>query len=92
MLEVHLNNPAHQSGFVDSSGITLYHTSELRPYDVGILEIGLEYTDKMAIPPRQPAFDLTGYCISECTRVVSGLFRDTFRVCNRQSVLDGDRG
>ncbi|KAG0423362.1 hypothetical protein HPB47_000878 [Ixodes persulcatus] len=69
MLEVHLNNPAHQSGFVDSSGITLYHTSELRPYDVGILEIGLEYTDKMAIPPRQPAFDLTGYCISECTRV-----------------------
>lgn len=69
MLEVHLNNPSLRSDYVDSSGITLYYTSELRPYDVGILEIGLEYTDKMAIPPRQPGFDLVGFCISECTRV-----------------------
>lgn len=56
---------------VDSSGMQIHYTDQLRNYDIGILEVGLEYTDKMAIPPGQEAFDLTGYCISECTRAVS---------------------
>ncbi|RWS14424.1 Dopamine beta-hydroxylase-like protein, partial [Dinothrombium tinctorium] len=68
MLEVHYNNPELKSGIVDSSGIRLYYTPSLRQNDVGILEIGLEYTDKNSIPPRQKAFDLAGYCVSECTR------------------------
>ena len=46
-------------------------TSQLRPYDAGIMELGLEYTNKMAIPPHQEKFLLTGYCIEECTAVVS---------------------
>lgn len=55
---------------VDSSGVRIHYTDRLRENDIGILEVGLEYTDKMAIPPGQEAFDLTGYCISECTRAV----------------------
>ena len=35
------------------------------------MELGLEYTDKMALPPRLPLWKLVGYCIPECTRVVS---------------------
>ena len=46
-------------------------TSQLRPYDSGIMELGLEYTNKMAIPPHQEMFPLKGYCIEECTAVVS---------------------
>ena len=46
-------------------------TKNLRPYDAGIMELGLVYTDKMAIPPKMESFSLTGYCLPECTAVVS---------------------
>ncbi|UYV66179.1 DBH, partial [Cordylochernes scorpioides] len=69
MLEVHYNNPDHRAGLVDSSGLRIYHTPRLRQHDAGVMELGLEYTDKMAIPPRQPAFFLSGHCVPECTRV-----------------------
>lgn len=45
--------------------------SQLRQFDAGVMELGLEYTDKMAIPPGQVAFPLSGYCIAECTELVS---------------------
>ncbi|XP_050547075.1 dopamine beta-hydroxylase-like [Daktulosphaira vitifoliae] len=67
MLEVHYNNPGLIKGIVDSSGIRLYITPNLRKYDAAVVELGLEYTDKMAIPPNQSDFTLSGYCISECT-------------------------
>lgn len=56
--------------WVDSSGIQIHVSPTLRQLDAGVMELGLEYTDKMAIPPSQPSFALTGYCISECTAVV----------------------
>lgn len=59
------------TGVKDSSGIRFRVTRHLRPYDSGIMELGLEYTNKMAIPPGQSAFTLPGYCISECTSIVS---------------------
>ena len=61
-------------GAYDSSGIRFYVTSHLRLYDAGIMELGLEYTNKMAIPPHQEKFLLTGYCIEECTAVVCALY------------------
>nr|CAD7435261.1 unnamed protein product [Timema monikensis] len=69
MLEIHYNNPEKKSDWVDSTGVRLYISPTLRKYDGGVIELGLEYTDKMAIPPHQPQFTLTGYCISECTAV-----------------------
>lgn len=41
--------------------------------DAGVLELGLEYTDKMVIPPKQPLFSLSGYCVTECTAVVRSM-------------------
>uniref|UniRef100_A0A6A7FUT6 Dopamine beta-hydroxylase-like n=3 Tax=Hirondellea gigas TaxID=1518452 RepID=A0A6A7FUT6_9CRUS len=67
MLEVHYNNPLLYSGRVDSSGMSLLYTSQLRPHDASIMELGLEYSDKMAIPPHSPSFILSGYCVPECT-------------------------
>ena len=46
-------------------------TKNLRPYDAGIMELGLVYTDKMAIPPKMKTFSLSGHCLPECTAVVS---------------------
>lgn len=58
-------------GHVDSSGLRIKMVSQLRQFDAGVMELGLEYTDKMAIPPGQVAFPLSGYCIAECTELVS---------------------
>ncbi|XP_045498203.1 tyramine beta-hydroxylase [Colias croceus] len=69
MLEVHYNNPELKDDWIDSSGIILHLTANRRTYDAAIMELGLEYTDKMAIPGRQEAFPLTGYCIPQCTGV-----------------------
>nr|CAG4651674.1 EOG090X0318 [Triops cancriformis] len=69
MLEIHYNNPAKKDDWEDSSGIRLWYTSKLRRFDAGVMELGLEYTDKMAIPPKQAEFTLTGYCVPECTAV-----------------------
>lgn len=69
MLEIHYNNPDHKSGIIDSSGIRMYYSERLRKHDVGVLEIGLEYSDKNSIPPKELKFDLKGFCVSECTRI-----------------------
>lgn len=69
MLEIHYNNPQMKSDWIDSSGIKLVYTDKLRQNDVGVLEIGLEYIDKNSIPPNEPGFDLSGYCVTECTRI-----------------------
>ncbi|CAH1968308.1 unnamed protein product [Acanthoscelides obtectus] len=67
MLEIHYNNPELRSDIVDSSGIRFHVSSKLKKMDAGVIELGLEYTDKMAIPPGQEQFRLTGYCTSVCT-------------------------
>ena len=70
MQETHYNNPELISNREDSSGLRLYYnTNKLRKYDIGILEIGLEYSAKNSIPPGQSNFDLQGHCVPECTRV-----------------------
>lgn len=68
-IEVHYNNPDEVGGTIDSSGMRIKFVEKLRKYDAAVMELGLEYTDKMAIPPGQLAFPLSGYCIAECTKV-----------------------
>lgn len=67
MLEVHYNNVNQQAGLVDSSGLRFHYSGRLRPFEAGVLEVGLEYTDKNSVPPRMLA-PLAGHCVSECTR------------------------
>ncbi|RLW00370.1 hypothetical protein DV515_00008764 [Chloebia gouldiae] len=72
-LEIHYHNPLVFKGRRDSSGIRLYYTATLRPYDAGIMELGLVYTPVMAIPPGEESFILTGYCTDKCTQLVSAV-------------------
>ncbi|CAO1392504.1 unnamed protein product [Diamesa serratosioi] len=67
-IEVHFNNPDLIAGTVDNSGMRIKYVEKLRKFDAAVMELGLEYTDKMAIPPGQIAFPLSGYCIAECTK------------------------
>ncbi|ENN82717.1 hypothetical protein YQE_00915, partial [Dendroctonus ponderosae] len=82
MLEIHYNNPELKSGVIDSSGVRFYVSDMLKEMDAGVIELGLEYTDKMAIPPGQESFSLTGYCISSCTSV--GLHNEGITVFGSQ--------
>lgn len=50
-LEIHYNNPNTDSGVIDNSGMRIKFVDKLRKYDAAVMELGLEYTDKMAIPP-----------------------------------------
>ncbi|CAI5794030.1 dopamine beta-hydroxylase [Podarcis lilfordi] len=68
-LEIHYHNPLELKGRHDSSGIRLYYTASLRPYNAGIMELGLVYTPVMAIPPGETHFHLTGYCTDKCTQL-----------------------
>ena len=56
-------------GTIDTSGMRIKYVEKLRKFDAAVMELGLEYTDKMAIPPHQLAFPLSGYCIAECTKI-----------------------
>lgn len=67
MLEVHYNNEKMESGRFDHSGMRLHVTNQLRDYDAGIMELGLIYTDRMAIPPQMTEFPLSGHCLPSCT-------------------------
>ncbi|KAJ3307889.1 hypothetical protein HDU76_004290, partial [Blyttiomyces sp. JEL0837] len=39
-LQVHYNNPMHDEGQVDDSGMDFYYTQQLRQHDVGVLTVG----------------------------------------------------
>jgi dopamine beta-monooxygenase len=71
VLEIHYDNQKLRNDIVDSSGIRIYHTApnSLRQYDAGIMEIGLEYNAKNSIPPNMSKFQLTGYCLGQCTNI-----------------------
>lgn len=58
------------SDIIDNSGMAFQYTSKLRKFDAGVLEVGLEYTNRMAIPPHMSDFPLSGYCMPECTERV----------------------
>uniref|UniRef100_A0A8C4R5W3 Dopamine beta-hydroxylase n=1 Tax=Eptatretus burgeri TaxID=7764 RepID=A0A8C4R5W3_EPTBU len=66
-IEIHYNNPLLLDNVSDSSGIRLHVTPQLRKYDAGIMEIGIVYSPRQAIPPSQAVFTLSGYCPSSCT-------------------------
>ncbi|KAF7639406.1 hypothetical protein Mgra_00001078, partial [Meloidogyne graminicola] len=67
MVEIHYNNPSLLSGYKDSSGLKITFTKHLRPFDAGIIELGLIYSDANSIPPLQKSWPLTGFCPTECT-------------------------
>ena len=60
------------SGIVDSSGLKFVYTSQLRQYDVGILETGrVVFPFSHLIPPNAENFVTYGECPSGCIAPVS---------------------
>ncbi len=62
--------PCALEGLLDHSGVRFLVTPKLRRFDAGIMELGLIYSDAMAIPPGQSHFALHGFCLPQCTEQV----------------------
>eukprot|EP00485_Elphidium_margaritaceum_P023517 CAMPEP_0202712258 /NCGR_PEP_ID=MMETSP1385-20130828/36148_1 /ASSEMBLY_ACC=CAM_ASM_000861 /TAXON_ID=933848 /ORGANISM="Elphidium margaritaceum" /LENGTH=656 /DNA_ID=CAMNT_0049372229 /DNA_START=22 /DNA_END=1992 /DNA_ORIENTATION=+ len=43
LMEIHYDNPDELEGIVDSSGLRIYWTEDLREYDAGIFAVGADY-------------------------------------------------
>lgn len=65
MIQYHWNNPAKGGDFTDSSGLKLYYTPNLRPYDMAMFMTGQNF---IQIPPRSHDVMATSDCSSTCTR------------------------
>ncbi|CAH1778942.1 unnamed protein product [Owenia fusiformis] len=64
VIQHHWNNPELRDDYYDSSGMMMYYTPNLRPYDGGIMIIG---QNRMAIPPRVPLYKVTSKISKACT-------------------------
>ncbi|XP_033749716.1 dopamine beta-hydroxylase-like [Pecten maximus] len=73
-MQMHWNNPLGKENYTDSSGMTLFYTPVLRPYNLGNLLIG---ENLFQIPPGE-----TRYVVdSECSSICSAQFmNDTINV------------
>ncbi|XP_066597310.1 MOXD1 homolog 1-like [Prorops nasuta] len=69
MLEVHYNNPDMKQ-VIDSSGVRLHLTSNLREQEAGILVAGVAVTPLHMVPPKQREYATAGYCTPHCTKTM----------------------
>ncbi|XP_020625361.1 DBH-like monooxygenase protein 1 [Orbicella faveolata] len=74
ILEIHYDNPEEKEGLIDSSGMRIYYTKQLRKYDAGILQVGAGVDYTMLIPPRQRNWQTNGFCTKDCSMKA---FKDT---------------
>ncbi|MBN3307113.1 MOXD1 protein, partial [Amia calva] len=66
LMEVHYDNPTHQQGLTDSSGLRLFYTPVLRKYDAGVIETGVWVSLYHMLPPGLPEYISQGHCTKEC--------------------------
>ncbi|CAL4125626.1 unnamed protein product [Meganyctiphanes norvegica] len=69
MMETHYDNTEAQM-YLDSSGLKVTYTSQLRLQDAGVLSLGMDPDWKHLIPPKQRTVVSEGHCVGECTQSV----------------------
>ncbi|CAL4059444.1 unnamed protein product, partial [Meganyctiphanes norvegica] len=66
MLEIHYNNPNYRKGVVDSSGLRIFHTDQLREHDAAVMTMGHSVVPAHIIPPGRK-WTTVGHCTADCT-------------------------
>merc|ERR550532_764057 len=64
MIQTHWNNPDKRDDYYDASGLQIYYTSALRPFDGGVMVTGQNH---LVIPGNQNDVRIEGNCNTECT-------------------------
>jgi dopamine beta-monooxygenase len=85
MFEVHYDNPGLHGNVVDSSGLEVLLTPNLRKYDSGLLTVGHDVTTAQLIPPGEERFTTVGHCPEVCTRVRNLHFN---RLCENSCICN----
>ncbi|XP_071153963.1 tyramine beta-hydroxylase-like [Mytilus edulis] len=65
MLQIHWQNSEDNVEYTDSSGIALYYTPNLRPYNAAVLTIG---QTMFHLAPGQSEVKVSGNCSGQCTK------------------------
>lgn len=73
-VQTHYDNPSGTSGVVDSSGVRVYYTEELRPIDMGVIQLGDPSVLLSGVPLSEGKSTILFDCPSSCTEEV-------FEVC-----------
>lgn len=60
VLQIHYDNPRAAAGHLDSSGVLVHATDELRPNEAGVLTLGM--VDSIEIPPNQSSHHQSDAC------------------------------
>lgn len=71
-METHYDNVNLRSDFVDNSGLRMYVTKQIRQYDAGMLEVGVNVDAYQIIPPYSDSFLSRGYCHENCLSEMLG--------------------
>uniref|UniRef100_A0A663EFU7 DOMON domain-containing protein n=1 Tax=Aquila chrysaetos chrysaetos TaxID=223781 RepID=A0A663EFU7_AQUCH len=72
-LEIHYSNFDLLPGLIDSSGVRIYYTPELRKYDVGVLQTGIFTFPVHFIPPGAESYRSYGLCNSSRFDEMNGM-------------------
>ena len=67
MINTHYNNPNGDTGVIDSSGVRVYYTEELRPMDMWVLLLGDPAQVLLGTPLSEGKTSLSFGCPSSCT-------------------------
>ncbi|KAF6023514.1 Tbh [Bugula neritina] len=65
MLQMHYDNPQLLDTWVDSSGLRVTYTSNLREKDAGTIQVGT--VDGLIVPPKPENFEYISICHTSCT-------------------------
>ncbi|CAH1778685.1 unnamed protein product [Owenia fusiformis] len=68
VIQNHWNNPELRDDYYDSSGVLIYYTPNLRPYDGGMMIIG---QTSLNIPPNMPLYTATSKMSKVCTNYIT---------------------
>lgn len=74
-METHYDNPGFRKGIVDSSGLRLWVTKNLRKYDFNIMQIGHIVNPLQVIPPYETNFKSIGFCPEQCLNEVNQIHK-----------------
>ncbi|CAM9963515.1 unnamed protein product, partial [Ascophyllum nodosum] len=66
-LQTHYNNVDGDEGVIDSSGVRVYYTSELRPIDMGVLSLGDANINLAGFPLPEGKSSVLFECPGSCT-------------------------
>ncbi|XP_064598425.1 DBH-like monooxygenase protein 1 [Liolophura sinensis] len=66
LLQTHFDNPGKRNDWVDSSGLRLTLTQQLRQYDAGSVSVGVTVWKTHIIPPHAEHFTTAGHCVPDC--------------------------